>query len=881
MMYLRKLCFVAVLLLVSAQCFAAGSIAGNIIDQKDKGQYESEIFACKTGTSTNSAYYRLDTAGYYNLTSLSAGTYSLGLSDNFHFMPRLRSFVPVTDGKVTPGSFTIRSTYFNHGDYYSGGSPQYAEFRQTFVATGHPVKITAWVIESGFTVHASFHDASTGAQIGPTKDLGVDDRGTAKWLHGQVPLTVGTTYYVKLIRNGINTFSMKYKSGNPYSGGCLYYGSVAQPDLDMSLVIESDDAGLSTMYQRSINNSGSSSSHLGQTFKAIGSNITVVTLFATADVSEGRDVAFSILSGGPTGAQIGPTKTVKVRDYRPMGQWVAVTWEPGEVPVTSGQTYYLKMTSTNLYIFTATTNPYPDGCFYVAGSPVSNTDMLATIMGETTANSSLGTLSGTVTNSGGSPLSGATIATTPFGYTATSGTSGTYSLSATADPYYVKCTKPYYQQGTVNLTLTPGGTTTQNFSLAYTGSLLQNTNFEYGFTSGVANSWTSYVVSGSPSFLKETYFIHGGTASQRWWTSWYAHDAGIYQQVAATSGTGYTLTAWTWRRDSTGGGKEASKIGIDPYGGTSPTSANVVWSTTSTAMDTWVQQSVVATAQSSTITIFIRGTATATGEAMITCVDDCALVAASSTGAISGTVKTTGGVGIVGATVYTNIGGYTTTSGTGGAYTLSSVVPATYSVTAKKIPDYYWQTVSNVVVNPAQTTTCNFTLLTNKLTNPGIESGSMTGWTNYNDGLVAKSGSGYGGITPRTGSWWCYNAASWTDPKTGGSYQRVAVTSGKLLTAVVYTAIYGEAGGAAHSWSRVGIDPAGGTDPASANVQWCSWVNNPTDLTWSWVLLTKTATATASYGTFFMDYKQDPTGGGGAYQWQVNGFDDAIFVCAQ
>ena len=458
MMYLRKLCFVAVLLLVSAQCFAAESIAGNIIDQKGKGQYETEIFACKTGTSTNSAYYRLDTAGYYELTSLAGGsTYSLGVNDNFHFMPRLKSFVPVTVGKVTPGSFTIRANYFNHGDYYSGGSPQYAEFRQTFKATGHPVKITAWVIESGFTVHASFHDASTGAQIGPTKDLGVDDRGTAKWLHGQVPLTVGTTYYLKLIRNGTDTFSVKYKSGNPYSGGCLYYGSVAQPDLDMSLVIESDDAGLSTMYQRSINNSGSSSSHLGQTFKAIGSNITVVTLFATADVAEGRDVAFSILSGGPTGAQIGPTKTVKVRDYRPMGQWVCVTWEPGEVPVTSGQTYYVKMTSTNFYIFTATTNPYPDGCFYVAGSPVSNTDMLATIMGETTANSSLGTLSGTVTNSSGSPLSGATIATTPFGYTATSGTSGTYSLSATADPYYVKCTKPYYQQGTVNLTLTPGG----------------------------------------------------------------------------------------------------------------------------------------------------------------------------------------------------------------------------------------------------------------------------------------------------------------------------------------------------------------------------------------------------------------------------------------
>ena len=427
-MYLRKFCFVAVLLLMSAQCFAAGSIAGNVTDTEDnRGQYESEIFACKTGTSTNTAYYRLDTAGYYNLTELSAGTYSLGLSDNFHFMPRLRSFVPVTDGQVNSGSFKMKSTYQLHGGYMSTGSPQCREIRQTFVATGDIAKITAWVVESGITVHCSIHNASTGAQIGPTKDLGVDDRGTAKWLHGQVPLTVGTTYYVKLIRNGTDTFCVMIKSGNPYSGGCVYYDGVAQSDIDMGMVIESDDAGLSTMYQRSRNNSGQSGTEIGQTFKAIGSNVTIATIFATSyEGSGGTNVAFSILSGGPTGAQIGPTKTVKVRDYRPMGQWVAITWEPGEVPVTSGQTYYLKMaTAAGFYIFTCTNNPYPDGCMYLNGSARTSDDVLATIMGETTANSSLGTLSGTVTNSSGSPLSGATILTVPFNYTTTSGTSGT------------------------------------------------------------------------------------------------------------------------------------------------------------------------------------------------------------------------------------------------------------------------------------------------------------------------------------------------------------------------------------------------------------------------------------------------------------------------
>ncbi|MGB9589000.1 MAG: hypothetical protein ACPL7O_12540, partial [Armatimonadota bacterium] len=132
---------IALLLVAVGSCFAVGSIAGYITDSLNDGMYETEIFACKSGASSTSAYYRCQTSGYYSLSDLSAGTYSLGVNDPFHIRPRLRSFVPVQDNKTTPGDIKIRSTYYVRGSYLNAGTAVCSEIRQTFVATGDVVKI--------------------------------------------------------------------------------------------------------------------------------------------------------------------------------------------------------------------------------------------------------------------------------------------------------------------------------------------------------------------------------------------------------------------------------------------------------------------------------------------------------------------------------------------------------------------------------------------------------------------------------------------------------------------------------------------------------------------------------------------------------------------
>jgi hypothetical protein len=104
-----------------------------------------------------------------------------------------------------------------------------------------------------------------------------------------------------------------------------------------------------------------------------------------------------------------------------------------------------------------------------------------------------------------------------------------------------------------------------------------------------------------------------GNAAQVMWSS-YEFDAGIYQQVGGLSvGQDYAFEmgmASYWR--GSGYPKTDGKIkkcaGIDPYGGTSPTSTNVIWdwANCDSTDKTWPYLEMAATAQAPTMTVFVR-----------------------------------------------------------------------------------------------------------------------------------------------------------------------------------------------------------------------------------------------------------------------------------
>jgi hypothetical protein len=102
-------------------------------------------------------------------------------------------------------------------------------------------------------------------------------------------------------------------------------------------------------------------------------------------------------------------------------------------------------------------------------------------------------------------------------------------------------------------------------------------------------------------------------ASQVIWSS-YDFDAGIYQQVdGLTIGQDYAFEvamASFWRGSGypITDGKMKKCIGIDPYGGTDPTAGTVIWDwdNCDTTDKTWPYLDMAATAQATTMTLFVR-----------------------------------------------------------------------------------------------------------------------------------------------------------------------------------------------------------------------------------------------------------------------------------
>jgi hypothetical protein len=131
----------------------------------------------------------------------------------------------------------------------------------------------------------------------------------------------------------------------------------------------------------------------------------------------------------------------------------------------------------------------------------------------------------------------------------------------------------------------------------------------------VASGWTAFV----EFAVEPPAFNSAGETpvapAQEIFSAWLPFTAGIYQQVQVTPGVAY-VAAIGWAPyasyDDRGGRNSGQyigrKIGIDPWGGTDPTSSGIVWSP-----EVWdelggvfPQLRVSAVAQSQTVTVFVR-----------------------------------------------------------------------------------------------------------------------------------------------------------------------------------------------------------------------------------------------------------------------------------
>jgi LysM repeat protein len=207
-------------------------------------------------------------------------------------------------------------------------------------------------------------------------------------------------------------------------------------------------------------------------------------------------------------------------------------------------------------------------------------------------------------------------------------------------------------------------------------NLLTNPGFEKPFTTldgtpprQVAQGWSPWNLGGGQSNsenVQPQYFpasdasnglgkprIRSGSDAQQYFSFFATHDAGLFQRVTGiTKGAqlrfGVYVYVWSSTFDdankSEQDGGVVVTVGIDPSGGTSGDSTNIVWSDPAIQYDAYNEYSMTATASESAVTVFVRTTVSVPVHNTNIYVDDASLVvvnAAVSTASATGTATKT------------------------------------------------------------------------------------------------------------------------------------------------------------------------------------------------------------------------------------------------
>ena len=238
-------------------------------------------------------------------------------------------------------------------------------------------------------------------------------------------------------------------------------------------------------------------------------------------------------------------------------------------------------------------------------------------------------------------------------------------------------------------------------------------------------------------------------------------------------------------------------------------------------------------------------------------------------GTLTGQVRDVYGDIISFARVFLEPGGYVAMTWTEGEYEFSPIPQGWYTQRVEldgvaQVPEY----LRFVAENATTEADCDLRVQV-PIVNPGFETGDLTGWTAWGqlDG-VSLSESTFGTV-PAHGGHYYLGSCALTDTKSGGIYQRVGVSPGAWYEAAVWIWTRRLPGSADDVWSRLGVDPSGGTNRHSASVEWTAQMRSDKQ----WTKITKTCRATGPYLTIFIEQRQENIDG-----WHLNAFDDVSLV---
>jgi hypothetical protein len=404
----------AVVLLPATRVVADGTVSGQCRFEQIKGRniwytnlHEWNAFLIPNWSMfANPLSYRVD-HGNYTFTN-PAGNYTIYVNQpEFFGRAKVVRNVQLTDGQTATVHPSLNLDYscFYKSDWPSGwGTPWY----QTFIATGTSINKIAYSCASGDTgtINVSLlkdtgGNVTTWSQVGVTKSSGSSiGESWVGYLSGQLPTVPGERYAIRLAGQGGTAFSPFWRTdnGDGYAGGQAFDPDGIPLNKDLCVLVFSDNDGTILPYMKTTGGMGTRTWwewQWGQTFKATGEALAAVDLW----ISHGGDLQWNmrtevkVYSNPPAGDPPTPSGLVGLVK-RGRGAWqaggaamIGAGYEPGEVPLVTGNTYYIEITpyggdaiGYEAYRFDQPADAYPHGHAYSNRYPRPDIDLSMTIM---------------------------------------------------------------------------------------------------------------------------------------------------------------------------------------------------------------------------------------------------------------------------------------------------------------------------------------------------------------------------------------------------------------------------------------------------------------------------------------------------------------------
>lgn len=382
---------------------AAGTISGNCWIEKVKGRpgdylelYEWNVYISATNNAYPGQQFRVglppNPRGYYSFTV--AG----GMSSLFLDQPLFWGRPTVVPDVNVPSSGSINlnvqlptdySCAFgdNSGGWGSDPWTSWAQtWYQTFVATGTSITGVDFKLAGThatrmqITIHRDTGgNVTTWPQGGVTRTKMNLGSGGDQWIRyrsGEVPTVPGQRYALKLTgTNGTpnNEYAIyrRIDNNDGYAQGQAYNSSGVGQNFDLYAIVFSDNDDTVIPYCARVHDGGNSGGwewKWSQEIQAVGGGLAGAVIYFSSSTWD-VPLNFRVHSGSVTGPQIGPTKTGRGAYQATNAGIAAVSWNPGEVPLTPGVKYYLEVSGTgepnslglNPALFSQGDNAYPHG----------------------------------------------------------------------------------------------------------------------------------------------------------------------------------------------------------------------------------------------------------------------------------------------------------------------------------------------------------------------------------------------------------------------------------------------------------------------------------------------------------------------------------------